>query len=259
MFLQIVTLLAVLAITNGAVVFLGLEPQSSQGGRIVGGTVTSIEDRPWQVSLQRSGAHFCGGSIITNNIIVTAAHCLGSPTTVSNLRIRAGSNKRTYGGVLIEVVAFKIHEGYNYDTKVNDIGVVRLKSQLAFGSTIKAITMASATPSHGSAASVSGWGKTSTGGSSSGTLLYVDTKIVGRTQCASSIYGYGSFIQPTMICAAATNKDACEGDSGGPLVSGGQLVGVVSWGRECALANYPGVYANVAELRDWVLQAQKTV
>nr|XP_016943207.1 trypsin alpha-3 [Drosophila suzukii] len=260
MFLQIVILLALLAITNGAVIPLGLEPQSPQDGRIVGGTATSIEDHPWQVSLQRSGAHFCGGSIISSNIIVTAAHCLDSPTTVSNLQIRAGSNKRTYGGVLIQVAAMKAHEGYNYQTKVNDIGVLRLQSSLTFGSTIKAIAMASATPAHGSAASISGWGKTSySGGSSSATLLYANTKIVGRSQCASSTYGYGSSIMATMICAAAANKDACQGDSGGPLVSGGQLVGVISWGRECALANYPGVFANVAELRDWVLQAQKTV
>ncbi|XP_017001064.2 trypsin alpha-3 [Drosophila takahashii] len=259
MFLLTVTFLAMLlAITNGAVLPLGLE--SPQDGRIVGGIASSIEDRPWQVSLQRSGAHFCGGSIISNNIIVTAAHCLDSPTTVSNLRIRAGSNKRTYGGVLIQAAAMKAHEGYNSETKVNDIGVVRLQTKLTFGSTIKAIAMASVTPAHGSAASISGWGKTSyTGGSSSGTLLYADTRIVGRTQCASSTYGYGSFVRATMICAAAANKDACQGDSGGPLVSGGQLVGVVSWGRECALANYPGVFANVAELRDWVLQAQKTV
>nr|NP_610874.1 Ser8 [Drosophila melanogaster]AAF58377.1 Ser8 [Drosophila melanogaster]AAY55696.1 IP02554p [Drosophila melanogaster] len=260
MSLLIATFLALLALTNGAVIPIGLEPQtSSLGGRIVGGTASSIEDRPWQVSLQRSGSHFCGGSIISNNIIVTAAHCLDTPTTVSNLRIRAGSNKRTYGGVLVEVAAIKAHEAYNSNSKINDIGVVRLKTKLTFGSTIKAITMASATPAHGSAASISGWGKTSTDGPSSATLLFVDTRIVGRSQCGSSTYGYGSFIKATMICAAATNKDACQGDSGGPLVSGGQLVGVVSWGRDCAVANYPGVYANIAELRDWVLQAQKTV
>ncbi|XP_016973215.1 trypsin alpha-3 [Drosophila rhopaloa] len=259
MFLQIVTIFALLAIANGAVTPLGLEPNLPQDGRIVGGVATSIADHPWQVSLQRNGAHFCGGSIISNNIIVSAAHCLISPSTASNLRIRAGSNNRNYGGVLIQVAAIKVHEGYNTASKVNDIGVVRLQSMLTFGSTIRAIAMASVTPSHGVAASISGWGKTTYGGSSSSTLLYVDTKIVGRTQCGSSTYGYGSSIMTTMICAAAADKDACQGDSGGPLVSGGQLVGIVSWGKECALANFPGVFANVAELRNWVLQAQNTV
>lgn len=260
MFLQIVSSLALLAaIANGAAIPLGLEPLPTPDGRIVGGIAVSIEDHPWQVSVQKSGGHACGGSIISNDFVVTAAHCLQSPVTASILKIRAGSNKRTYGGVLIQVAAFKAHEGYNADTKTHDIGVLRLQTKLTFGSTIKAITMATVTPAHGSAASISGWGKTSFGGSSSSELLYIDTRIVGRSQCASSTYGYGSTIRETMICASAANKDACQGDSGGPLVSGGQLVGVVSWGRECALANYPGVFANVAELRNWVLQAQKTV
>jgi trypsin len=57
-----------------------------------------------------------------------------------------------------------------------------------------------------------------------------------------------------MICAAVPGggKDACNGDSGGPLVVGGQLVGIVSWGLSCALADYPGVYSNVATLKSFI-------
>ncbi|KAH8336060.1 hypothetical protein KR067_009017, partial [Drosophila pandora] len=84
-------------------------------------------------------------------------------------------------------------------------------------------------------------------------LKYVNVNIVSQSVCASSTYGYGSEIKASMICAAASGKDACQGDSGGPLVSGGVLVGVVSWGYGCAYANYPDVYANVAALRSWVI------
>ncbi|XP_034479427.1 trypsin alpha-3 [Drosophila innubila] len=252
---SIVIILGLLASANCAVIPNGLIAQRDVDldGRIVGGSQTSISSHPWQVSLQRSGLHFCGGSVISSTMVVTAAHCL-LKVTVPTLRVRAGSTYRSIGGVISNAAAFKIHEGYSTSTKINDIGVVWLKTKLTLGANIKAIQLATATPQHGAAASCSGWGSTSYNGGSSSHLLYIDTRIVARTECGSSSYGHGSKIRETMICAAGSNKDACQGDSGGPLVSGGKLVGIVSWGTNCALAKYPGVYANVADLRDWVIK-----
>ncbi|KAH8254421.1 hypothetical protein KR032_010043, partial [Drosophila birchii] len=224
-------------------------------GRIVGGTATTISSFPWQISLQRNGGHSCGGSIYSHNIIVTAAHCLQS-VSASALKVRAGSSYWNSGGSLVAVAAFRNHEGYNANTMVNDIAIVKLSSSLSMSSTIKTIGLASTNPANGAAASVSGWGTQSSGSSSIPTQLqYVNVNIVGRTQCASSSYSYGSQIKSTMICAASSGKDACQGDSGGPLVSGGLLVGVVSWGYGCAQAKYPGVYSDVADLRSWVVRA----
>ncbi|KAH8321717.1 hypothetical protein KR074_012505, partial [Drosophila pseudoananassae] len=221
-------------------------------GRIVGGTTTTINSFPWQISLQRSGSHSCGGSIYSANIIVTAAHCLQS-VSASSLKVRAGSSYWSSGGSLVSVASFRNHEGYNANTMVNDIAVIRLSSSLSFSSSIKAISLATYNPANGASASVSGWGTQSYGSSSiPSQLQYVDLKIVSQSNCASSTYGYGSQIKSTMICAYSSSKDACQGDSGGPLVSGGVLVGVVSWGYGCAYANYPGVYADVAVLRSWV-------
>lgn len=227
-------------------------------GRIVGGSKTTIAEHPWQVSVQRSGVHFCGGSLLSSTIVVTAAHCL-LKVTVPTLRIRAGSTYRSMGGTTVAAAAFKVHEGYNEYSHENDIGVIRLKSSLMLSSTIKTIAMASVTPAQNAAAICSGWGATQYDGYFASSLAYIDTKIVARSQCASSSYGYGSTIKASMLCAAASNKDACQGDSGGPLVAGGKLVGIVSWGNKCAQAYYPGVYADVAELRDWVVRAMKTV
>ncbi|XP_017027614.1 trypsin alpha [Drosophila kikkawai] len=255
--LKFVILLSAVACALGGTIPEGLLPQLD--GRIVGGTATTIASFPWQISLQRSGSHSCGGSIYSANIIVTAAHCLQS-VSASSLKVRAGSTYWSSGGSLVSVAAFRNHEGYNANTMVNDIAVIRLSSSLSLSSNIKAIGLASSAPANGAAASVSGWGTTSYGSSSiPSTLQYVNVNIVSQSACASSTYGYGSEIKSTMICAASSGKDACQGDSGGPLVSGGVLVGVVSWGYGCAYANYPGVYADVAVLRSWVVSAASNI
>ncbi|XP_017835602.1 trypsin beta-like [Drosophila busckii] len=247
--LKFVILLSVVACAFGAAIPEGLLPQLD--GRIVGGTATTIGNYPYQISLQRNGGHSCGGSIYNSRVIVTAAHCLQG-VSASALRIRAGSSYWNSGGVVISVASFKNHEGYNGNTMVNDIAVVRLSSALSFNGNIKAIGLAGSTPNNGVAAVVTGWGTLKSGGSSPSQLQKVDVNIVGRTQCQSGTYSYGSEIKATMICAAGSGKDSCQGDSGGPLVSGGVQVGVVSWGRGCAAPKYPGVYSNVAELRSWV-------
>ncbi|MBH0213409.1 trypsin-like serine protease [Listeria monocytogenes] len=228
-------------------------------GRIVGGTPTTISSFPWQVSLQRSGSHSCGGSIYSSNIIVTAAHCLQS-VSASVLRIRAGSTYWNSGGVTISVSAFKNHEGYSSSTYSNDIAIIKLASSLSFSSTTKSIDLATSTPATGASAAVSGWG-TLTSGSSSipSQLQYVNVDIIDRSKCASSSYKYGSSIKSGMVCAASSGKDACQGDSGGPLVSGGVLVGVVSWGNGCALANYPGVYTDVPSYRSWIVEKANSI
>ncbi|KAI8123667.1 Trypsin alpha-4 [Lucilia cuprina] len=159
---------------------------------------------------------------------------------IYNSKSLAGSSYWNSGGVLN-------HEGYNPSTKVNDIAVIRLSSSLTMSSNIKAIALASAAPANGAAAVVSGWGPPLR------VAAFLLNCIVGRSQCSSSTYGYGSKIKSSMICAYTV------GDSGGPLVSGGRLVGVVSWGYGCAYTNYPGVYADVAALRSWVVSAANSV
>lgn len=102
---------------------------------------------------------------------------------------------------------------------------------------------------------MSGWGTLSSGSSSLPTILQaVTVNIVSSSDCHKAYESYGG-ITDNMICAAVSGggKDACQGDSGGPLVADESLVGLVSWGVGCAEANYPGVYSNVAALRDFVV------
>ncbi|KAH8254420.1 hypothetical protein KR032_010044 [Drosophila birchii] len=221
-------------------------------GRIVGGYETSIEAHPYQVSLQRSGSHFCGGSIYSHDIVITAAHCLQS-IAAKDLKVRVGSTYWRSGGSVHSVRTFRNHEGYNARTMINDIAIIRLESNLSLRSTIREIRIADSNPREGASAVVSGWGTTESGGSTiPDHLLAVNLEIVDIARCRSSEFGYGSKIKDTMLCAYAAHKDACQGDSGGPLVSEDRLVGVVSWGYGCADDRYPGVYADVAHFHSWI-------
>jgi trypsin len=125
-----------------------------------------------------------------------------------------------------------------------------------FGVGVQTIPLALTKPAAGVSSVVSGWGTLSSGSSSLPTQLQaVTVDIVSDAACDSAYASYGG-ITENMICAAVPGggKDACQGDSGGPLAVNGVLVGLVSWGVGCAEASYPGVYSNVASLRDFVTE-----
>ncbi|ALC39946.1 CG17571 [Drosophila busckii] len=222
-------------------------------GRIVNGEETTIENHPYQVSIQTTkGSHFCGGSLISEDCVVTAAHCMQS-YKASEMQVRLGSTQRNSGGEVIGVKAFKFHEGYNSDLMVNDVAVIKLSSPVRFTSKIRPIALAKEAPKSGTKATVSGWGTTCFMlCSSPNNLLDVVVSLLDVKDCSSDQFKYGSKIMDTMVCAEGEKKDACQGDSGGPLVANSQLVGVVSWGNGCAWSGYPGVYCDVSTVYKWI-------
>uniref|UniRef100_A0A0K8VJJ0 Trypsin n=1 Tax=Bactrocera latifrons TaxID=174628 RepID=A0A0K8VJJ0_BACLA len=226
-------------------------------GRIVGGVDTTIEQHPYQISLWlvEEQQHFCGGSLISEKFVLSAAHCLLGLEPYE-LRVRLGSTNSTDGGLLVEVAAIKTHAGFSAITAMNDIALLKLEKPVAQTNSIRYIDLADAVPATGTPAVVSGWGiKCSLCFRTPVILQAVDVNIVQREDCASSTYKYGDQIRESMVCAYALKKDACDGDSGGPLVAEGKLVGVVSWAEGCAKKDYPGVYASVPELRQWIASA----
>uniref|UniRef100_A0A6P4E2S3 Trypsin n=1 Tax=Drosophila rhopaloa TaxID=1041015 RepID=A0A6P4E2S3_DRORH len=223
-------------------------------GRIVNGESSDIESHPYQVSIQTTkGSHFCGGSLISSDTILTAAHCMQS-YAASELQVRLGSTSRSSGGEVVSVRAFKYHEGYNSKLMVNDVAIMKLSTPVRQTSKIRAIELADSAPVSGTDAVVTGWGTTCfLFCSSPDSLLEVVVQLLHYKDCASDTYSYGSdSILETMVCASGEKKDACQGDSGGPLVANGKQVGVVSWGSGCAWTGYPGVYADVSALKSWI-------
>ncbi|XP_016927461.3 trypsin alpha-like [Drosophila suzukii] len=215
--------------------------------RIVGGHHIPIEYVPWQVSLLNNGLHICGGSIHSDRVILTAAHCL-IYVTIENLSVRAGSSHWSKGGQVVKVLKAISHPKYiKYPALPYDVAVLILESPLKFNANVQKIVLAEETPEGGTMSLVSGWGDTLEGANFPWPILQgVHVTILDPTECKRS---HGEDV----ICADAVERDVCNGDSGGPLVSlpDRKLIGIVSWGDGCAQKN-PGVYADVVYFRNWL-------
>ena len=218
------------------------KPQSfERAGLIVGGEAAAAGDFPYIVSLQ-SGSHFCGGSLLNANTVLTAAHCSTS-TAPSSVSIRAGSLDSTAGGVTANVAEIIIHPGYVASTFENDIAIWKLASPVAEGGAVGFASLPAAgfDPADGAILTVAGWGAISEGGPGSDTALQkVTIPVVDRDTCNAA---YGGSITDVMFCAGVSEGglDSCQRDSGGPIRDDatGVVVGVVSWGTGCAVRTNP--------------------
>merc|ERR1712240_557354 len=202
-----ILLAAVVAVATGAPKFSKKAlstPLNRGGGRIVGGTEAYAGEFPHQIALLRGGVGgslMCGGSLVAENVVVTAGHCCDGQSA-SRLGVRVG-NHHLYQDdpdqADIAVAKVMLHEQYDSWTISNDICLRELD---------------------GTACTVSGWGTTSEGGSLAKVLMKVDVPVVSDDDCRGS-YGQ-SEIADSMICAGldAGGKDSCQGDSGGPFMCG---------------------------------------
>lgn len=237
----------------------GFQNLPSPDERIIGGHNTDITKHPWQVSVQLAKNHFCGGSLIKSQWIVTAAHCVDDEDDYKNLTVRLGSTNTTSGGQVIGIDKVILHPGWNFSETLqydNDIALIKLSSPFT-DTTAKTVSLpsASSTVPDGAIIVVTGWGSTSEGGKHSATLLEVEVPKVPLSQCKQLYSKTDSAISDVMLCAgdvSAGGKDACQGDSGGPATYKNQLVGIVSFGIGCALPQYPGVYSRVSKFIPWI-------
>ena len=239
-------------------------------GSIVGGSAALDGEFPFLVKLNvaiGNTNYLCGGSLLADTWVITAAHCLEG-AAASGVSIRAGSNQKSSGGEVISASRLFTHPDYDNFTLDNDIALIELSTAVTAPKTgtINPLTSneTSVMP-EGSAVWVAGWGTTSFLGSGTEDLLKVSVDVSYRDACAENSGYYDSELTDNMLCAGVPGggQDACQGDSGGPLFRYDNnefwLAGIVSWGEGCALANYPGVYARVANFDNWITQTMTPV
>ncbi|XP_012520557.1 PREDICTED: trypsin-like [Propithecus coquereli] len=237
-----------LAFLGAAVAF---PTNNDDDDKIVGGYTCQEGSVPYQASLY-SGYHFCGGSLINEQWVVSAAHCYKSQIQVRlgehNIEVTEGNEQ------FINAAKSITHPKYKSSTLDNDIMLIKLSSKAKITSQVSSVSLPTSCASAGTECLISGWGNTLSNGENYPDVLQcLKAPILSASTCSSS---YPGQITSNMICVGFTEggKDSCQGDSGGPVVCNGELQGIVSWGYGCALKGKPGVYTKVCNYVDWIEQ-----
>ncbi|XP_058832040.1 chymotrypsin-2-like isoform X2 [Topomyia yanbarensis] len=218
---------------------------------IVGGHEAAPGAAPYQVSLQQFSFHVCGGAIIGDSWILTAAHCVfkSKPT---QLQVLVGTNSLDVGGKRYDAEKFIIHNRYDMPMYYNDIALIKLETKLEFNNNVSAIPYSEKTIPENATLTLTGWGRTSIlGDAVPVNLQTIELQYVNNEECQQR-WGNKSSLDIGQVCTfTRTGEGVCKGDSGGPLTYQNQLVGVVSLGVPCA-RGIPDVYSRVSYYHEWI-------
>ncbi|XP_050353680.1 trypsin, alkaline C-like [Nymphalis io] len=237
------------------------------GPRIVGGSNADIEDYPYMALILASRDDyiqirfipFCGGSLITTRAVLTAAHCfLNNVLTTNHFRVRLGSTLANFGGHVHRVENWIKHPGYTFPRLYHDIAILKLATPATLSSRVALAPIAG--PNYlvadNTTVTAAGWGileksfKKLTYKKSTTREIYTELQsLLGEHQVPNVTY---EIVRAGIL--GVGGKDACSGDSGGPLLHQGVVIGVTSWGHECAHPKYPGVFVNVPSYTSWIVE-----
>ncbi|XP_055324477.1 serine protease 7 [Sitodiplosis mosellana] len=255
---------------------------TSLSQRIYGGDDTLLDDYPWMALLEyrnrnrRERKLSCGGSLINSRYVLTAAHCL-----VGEIEKRVGELVAVRLGeydltkeidclgntcadpVITVGVEQKIpHERYNEKNKnrANDIGLIRLDSEVTFTDYVRPICLPSSVNSPRTLPNerlvAAGWGRSTTMRQSA-IKQHVELPVYDHEECTNKYRALGISVNKNQVCAGGIfGFDTCDGDSGNPLMkvlaSGWVVEALVSFGRGCGLEDFPAVYTKVSNYDNWI-------
>ncbi|XP_076831785.1 complement factor D isoform X2 [Brachyhypopomus gauderio] len=224
------------------------------GDCITGGKEAVAHSRWYMASLQLQGKHECGAFLISNQWLMTAAHCFKDNPTFkvvlgAHSLSQAEDTKQTF-----DIAAVYKHPAFNQEDFDNDIALVKLNQAVTESDAVKPLDYQRAggsDPKEGDTVDTAGWGSNFIG-KRPDTLHEVTVDVIERYLCGRSDY-YGAKFTSNMICAARPRMDTCDGDSGGPLLYKGIAVGITSNGaKRCGSKKKPGLYTIISHYDAWI-------
>lgn len=230
--------------------------------RVVGGSDAGPQEFPWQVSLRLFSSHLCGGTVVNERWVVTAAHCIRYHAAFYRVYVGKNHLSRTDKFEHYHYVSATIrHPKFNNRTVDYDIALLKLSTPFDFLTETYVSPICLPNPGEdftGKECVVTGWGYTRQDGSTSDVLQKVNLLVWDQERCRKA-YADVNNVTERMFCAgyAEGGRGPCKGDSGGPLQclkddGTWVLAGITSWGLVCAAPRRPGVFTRVSALRKFI-------